>query len=247
MGHPVLHDRWLDTSGGLGYHWRAWRYRQRLWWPFVAQMGDWLRDWRPPCETLVLIGPSAGYALNAGFLHTFERCVMLEPDPLARRLLRRRFPAIEWHCSDIDVFADDGLAALQQRFPAAAVLFCNVIGQALDADDAARWRDAQCAALKTHDWASWHDVFSSSTAPTRLPAPDDTEACADAAEVAARVWAGQGCRVADHGTFRWLPGERYALWHLAPDQWHVIGWVTHAAETPSVTLEPAIPALRASP
>lgn len=230
MGQPVLRDRWSDASGGLGYHWRAWRYRLRLWQPFIAQIGEWQRDWRPPCDTLVLVGPSAGYALDARLLQSFARCVMLEPDPLARRLLRRRFRALDWHRDDIDVFADGGLATLRRRHPTAAILFCNVIGQALDAAETARWRDIQCAALHAHHWASWHDVFSSSAAPTRLPSTDDATTAVDAAVVAARAWARQGCEVVDHGTFGWLPGARHALWHLAPDQWHVIGWVTHAAE-----------------
>ena len=230
MKLAALRNRWFDVSGGLGYHARAWRYRRRMWRPFIAQVGEWLRGWRPPCDTLVLVGPSAGYALDARFLQAVSRCVMIEPDPVARWLLRRRFSAVNWHCDDIDVFVHGGLDALPRRFPAAAILFCNVVGQALDAMDTARWRDTQCAALRAHHWASWHDVFSSSAPPTRLPAPDDTARPHDAEVVAARAWAGQGCHVADHGTFGWQPRARYALWQITPNQWHVIGWVDHAPE-----------------
>lgn len=230
MTDAALRNRWFDASGGLAYHARAWRYRERLWRPFTAQVGEWLRDWRPPCDTLVLVGPSAGYALDAGFVHSFTHCVMIEPDPLARWLLRRRFPGVDWHEDPIDVFANGGPTMLQRRFPAAAILFCNVVGQAMDATDTTRWCRSQSSALRAHHWASWHDVFSSSAPPSHLPAPEDTALAQDAEIAAARAWTGQGCRVADHGTFGWLPEARYALWQLAPGQWHVIGWVTHAAE-----------------
>ena len=231
MREPVLRNRWLDASGGLGYHMRAWRYRKRLWAPFIEQVGAWLREWRPPSDTLVLVGPSAGYALDTEFLQRFSRCVMLEPDPLARWLLRRRFASLDWQHAAFDVFADGGLDALQRHFPSAAIVFCNVIGQAMDAHETARWRPTQCAALRGHHWASWHDVFSSAAPPTRLPTEHDAALAPDAASaVAARAWRGQGCAVVDHGTFGWLPGARHALWHLAPAQWHVTGWVTHTPQ-----------------
>ena len=57
---------------------------------------------------------------------------------------------------------------------------------------------------------------------------DDIARGADAsAEVARRLWAGLRCAVVDHGTFGWLPETQHALWHLAPHQWHVVGWGVH--------------------
>ena len=101
-----LQDRWNDASGGLGYHWRAWRYRQHRWAPFHEAVAGWLEAWTPPARTLVLVGPSGGYALNARFLSRFEQHVVLEPDPLARLLLRRRFPGFAWRFERADVFHD---------------------------------------------------------------------------------------------------------------------------------------------
>ena len=222
---PPLASHWLDASGGLGYHWRALRYRQRLWAPFIRQVGAWLADWQPPCRDLVLVGPSAGYALSAAFLDRFARITALEPDRLARALLRRRFAHAPIRFGTIDAFAlPDGPAALAAHWPDAAILFCNVIGQRLDADTAPPWRQAQQAALAGHHWASWHDVFSAPQPPRHLPPGAHA---ADSAALARRLWAGIGCEVVDHGTLGWQAEPAYALWHLAPAQWQLIEWVSH--------------------
>ncbi|MGL4407279.1 MAG: hypothetical protein ACRCTU_02685, partial [Zoogloea sp.] len=64
---PRLPRLWLSTSGGLVYHLRAWRAR-RQWAAFHAQVAAWLAAWMPERHRLVLVGPSAGYALPLGFL-----------------------------------------------------------------------------------------------------------------------------------------------------------------------------------
>jgi hypothetical protein len=229
----ALPDRWNDASGGLGYHWRAWRYRRRLWSGFHAQVARWLEAWPTRARTLVLVGPSAGYALRPAFLQRFERLIAIEPDPLARMLLRHRFRDFGWQFMREDVFADEAaLAGVSARYPDAAVLFCNVIGQVLDADGLARWRSAQAAWFEAHDWASWHDVFSSGQRPRALPgAVEAPLGPAASAEVARRLWAGIGCQVEDHGSFGQWPGADHVLWQLTPTQWHVVGWVAHVATT----------------
>ncbi len=84
---PILH-----ASGGLLYHLRAWRWRRTLWAPFLAQVRRWQTDWRPDARHLVLIGPSGGYAQTRQFLERFPEITALEPDPVARYILARRFP-----------------------------------------------------------------------------------------------------------------------------------------------------------
>lgn len=224
---PQLKSHWTDASGGLGYHWRAWRLGDRLWAPFLLQVGAWLDAWQPPSRELVLVGPSAGYALTSRFLARFSSITVLEPDRLARALLRRRFPDVPLRFAWLDVFSlPDGPAALAEQWPNAAVLFCNVIGQRLDADTAPPWRLAQHTALARHHWASWHDVFSAPQAPRCLPeAPTGPDT--DSAEVARQLWAGIGCEVIDHGTLGWLTDADFALWHLAQTQWQLIEWVRH--------------------
>ncbi len=224
-----LRDRWNDASGGLGYHWRAWRYQSRSWSSFHQAVGTWLDVWKPDARTLVLVGPSGGYALNARFLSRFERLVALEPDPLARWLLRHRFRDLPWHFQRDDVFHDpQALSRLAEQWPDAAFLFCNVIGQVFPADALGRWLNTHTTWFDAHPWASWHDVFSSSVAPARLP--DEHEAAMGPTAgvgIARALWAGMRCEVEDHGTFGWHPPAKFALWPLTPRQWHVIGWVEH--------------------
>ena len=105
---PVLRTHFADASGGLGYHLRALRFRHSLWAPYIATVQRWLHDWRPPTDTLVVVGPSAGYALDAAFLARFRSVRALEPDPLARTLLRRRFAQIAWHFDRLDYLHDGG-------------------------------------------------------------------------------------------------------------------------------------------
>ncbi|QID16916.1 hypothetical protein G3580_04240 [Nitrogeniibacter mangrovi] len=233
----ALRDRWHDASGGLAYHWRAWRHGRRHWRAFHARVAEWLDGWRPGTGTLVLIGPSAGYALNAHFLHRFATHIALEPDPLARALLRYRFRGIRWHFEREDVFADPtALDRLAARHPDAAFLFCNVVGQVFDAEGLASWQARHAAWFDAHAWASWHDVFSSDRAPHALPSAEERALPASqSAAVARRLWAGQRCRVEDHGSFGWRPGATHALWPLTPRQWHVIGWVSHRPDDPPLS------------
>lgn len=232
--HAALADRWNDASGGLGYHWRAWRYRQRLWRGFHDQVGRWLARWQPAARTLILVGPSAGYAVPAAFLARFERHLAIEPDPLARWLLRRRFHPLRWQFLGDDVFGDaQALERLSAEWPNAALVFCNVIGQVMDADALVQWHSAQVSWFATHEWASWHDVFSSDRAPRTLPSAEDIALGPDqSAGVAQRLWRDLPCQVEDHGSFALWPRTEHVLWQLTPGQWHVIGWACHPERTP---------------
>ena len=60
----MLSDHWLSPSGGLVYHLRALRHRHG-WQPYADRLAGWLQAWSPPCRSLVLIGPSAGWTLPA--------------------------------------------------------------------------------------------------------------------------------------------------------------------------------------
>jgi hypothetical protein len=232
-----LTNRWNDASGGLGYHWRAWRYRDRLWHGFHAQVARWLDRWQPAARTLILIGPSGGYALPAAFLARFDTHLAIEPDPLARWLLRRRFRPLRWQFIRDDVFGDtQALERLSSTWPDAAFLFCNVIGQVMDADMLAHWRASHAPWLGAHAWASWHDVFSSDRAPRALPSAEDAALGPEcAADVAGRLWRDMPCRVEDHGSFALWPQTEHVLWQLTPHQWHVIGWASHHPGKPAPT------------
>src|SRR5882724_8736674 len=77
----------FKPSGGLVYHWRALRYRAVLWSQFRAGIAEWLARRLPLGDELLLVGPSAGHCLPLSQLARFRRLLVLEPDPLARRLL----------------------------------------------------------------------------------------------------------------------------------------------------------------
>lgn len=219
-----------DPSGGLGYHLRAWRWRHTLWTPFLARTQSWLRAWRPPAEELVVVGPSAGYTLDADFLARFRRIHALEPDPLARWLLRRRWPKIDWRFGCLDALATaDGPAALAAEYPRAAILFANVLGQAVDPGLLPAWRAALGEALGERYWASYHDVLSAAWPPRPV---DDLQLShlTDAAALARALYRA-AIEVIDHDTFGLAPHKRQlACWQIAPARWQVVEWGQHAPD-----------------
>lgn len=231
-------EQLLDPSGGLGYHWRALRYRHTLWRPFAAQVAHWLADWQPPQRELVLIGPSAGYTLNAEFLGRFRQIAVLEPDPLARWLLRKRFPSAPFSFDTLDCFAGlHGPLALRQQFPHAAFLFCNVIGQQLAGLDA-RWPASLQQALRDSSWASYHDVMASERAPrqTQMRPMKNGETLE---EVLSGFWSGgEVLEIFDHGSFAALPAQAHAIWSITPQQHHLVAWTSISVDGSSTSMLP---------
>lgn len=220
------------ASGGLVYHWRALRYRRHLWQPFVAQVARWLAGWQPAQEELVIVGPSAGYTLDASFLARFARVTILEPDPIAKSRLRRRFAGIPFEEGRVDCFSGmDGPRALSQAYPRAAILFANSIGQQLERLGP-RWPAALQAALQGHSWASYHDVIATAQAP-RQNVVAVHESGASLEEVLAGFWPGGELALHDHGSFGVLPAQAYAIWSITPQQHHLVGWSSITVVGPS--------------
>jgi len=222
---PPLADHLLAPSGGLVYHLRALRHRRGLWAPFQRVVASWLAGWQPGRRELVIVGPSAGYALPAGFLRRFERVTALEPDPLARCLLARRPDAGRLGFSRLDCLAaPDGLAHLAAAHPEAAILFSNVLGQlAAPTED---WRRLIANHLASHAWASYHDVVST----TAHPKPGSEDAITPQDQrletTLAHFWPGGTIELTDHETFR-LGGERphrYTVWQITRQRWHLVEW-----------------------
>lgn len=224
----------FQPSGGLVYHYRAWRGAGELWRPFHQQVRRWLADWRPDARHLVLVGPSAGYALEAAFLARFARITVLEPDPLARWLLGRRFPQQEFAFAAAgDWVRPGGFDALARQFDDGAFLFCNLLGQALEGEpagfDRSAWLAQLSPALAGRDWASWHDLASTGRPPQRpdplaLPAAEPLEA------LLGRFWQGGELEIEDHGCAGLAPHlpRQYALWTLRPGRIHVVEWLASA-------------------
>ena len=169
----------MTPSGGLVYHLRALRYGQSLWAPFRANLASWLAATDlGSADELLLVGPSAGHCLPLAWLEQFRRLTLLEPDPLARRLLSLRLSLPRLESEPRDVLLGPllsgraGLDAVLEQRPRAAVLFCNVLGQlhfALSDEEHQRFQ-AEFArrivpALEGRAWASFHDRWSFDLAP----------------------------------------------------------------------------------
>lgn len=222
---------WLHPSGGLVYHLHAWRYGTTLWPAFHAHVHDWLAGWQPDANHLVLVGPSGGYALDAGFLGRFERITVLEPDGLARHLLSRRFPRSAFRFdTSFNLSRPDGFQRLAQRYPDAAFLFCNLLGQCLVGQasnfDRRAWLSDLAPALKGRSWASWHDLASSHREPDSR-ASFQLQRAEPLEGVLGRFWRGGELTIHDHectGIASDAP-RRYALWELRPGQYHVVEWL----------------------
>lgn len=220
----------LDASGGLVYHARALRWRRSLWQPFGGIVAGWLQAWQPTCEELVIIGPSAGYTLDAAFLAGFRRIVILEPDPLARALFRRRFPGLTVASERLDCLAGThGPAMLRACFPQAAYLFANLLGQFVTGLDP-QWPQALLTTMQGARWASYHDVVACTESPA-CHGPRRARVGEDLESLLAAFWpaADDGPRLLelhDHGSFEHLPASEHAVWSLTPRQHHLIGWTS---------------------
>lgn len=223
----------LHPSGGLVYHLRAWRYGERLWPAFHAQVHQWLAAWQPAPDHLVLVGPSGGYALDAGFLDRFARVTALEPDQLARIILARRFPRRPFRFdADPGLSLSEGFSRLARRYPDAAFLFCNLFGQQLVGQSAGfqrqSWLAGLAPALAGRHWASWHDLASTRRRPDgretlRLEGEEPLE------DVLGYFWRGGELAIHDHECSG-LPADaprEYATWELRPGQYHLVEWLAN--------------------
>lgn len=232
----------FSPTGGLVYHLRARRHRERRWLPFRRAVADWLAGVLPPGDELILVGPSAGHCLPLEHLAQFERVMLLEPDGLARFLLRRRL-----RVADVTHRAEDllvaplvrgapGLDELLQARPRAAILFCNVLGQlqfGVSEAEHTAWRAAFqrriLPELVGRPWASFHDRWSLDRAVTEPPLPVEVtfERAPSDDELGRALFgaAGPPVQVLDHGTAGLFPEagpHRYFTWPLTLEALHVV-------------------------
>ena len=235
----------FSESGGLVYHARAWRLGGTLWLPFRQAVSEWLAQQLPPAEELVLVGPSAGHCLPLDLLAQYRRVLVLEPELLARWLLRRRLlarsPALRFESEARDQLLRpllEGLPGLEQaleRRPRAAVLFCNVLGQLhfglqeeQQAALVAAFRARIWPQLAGRPWASFHDRWSLDwSAEQALPGPARFPRRPSDSELGHHWFGaeGQPVEVLDHGTSQLFPAElprRYFGWRIKPGAVHIV-------------------------
>jgi hypothetical protein len=161
----------MNPSGGLQWHFRAWRSRT-LWSPTCVQLTDWLAQLQPKSKQLILLGPSAGWMLPSAWLQRFDYIHAIDLDPLAPRLFARRHGAalkaggVRWQYQSADALTE--LPRLLQAYPHACVFFDNVLGQLRfhvpKGQDPQQFAAHHLTQIKRHlqgrEWGSVHDLLS---------------------------------------------------------------------------------------
>ncbi len=230
----------VGQTGGLGWHLKAWRYRQRLWAGYLRQTKDFLEDWSNQSlepagvKRLIVVGASAGWSLPAGWLRSFDELVLIDPDPLAPWLFKRNHPKPagqhrEWIRKDFRQVLPGLLASPKPT----AVLFNNLLGQLRLTSKDLEATEAQLGDLKTQlagvHWASFHDRLSGDwdqaqqSAGTMVAEGFVDNACLTKTYAKGGEWL-------DHLTANVLPqtSRRWIYpWRITPDRLHVVeaSWV----------------------
>jgi hypothetical protein len=252
----LANSTWFSPAGGALYHARALWGSRRAWRPFRAALAEWLVTWQTPSSSLLLVGPSAGYCLTDALFTRFRDIAVLEPDPAARFLLRRRLRRLgvaETSFSSEDLLLGgtgdpSGLARALEREPERAVLFCNVLGQvrfllpeAAFESWVERFRERVVPVLATRAFASFHDRLSGSVRPDFgsgmefLHAPSDPELLerfygqSDRKPAVARAKPEKPLELLDHFTGALWPAplrRHYFEWEPRRGQFHLIEGVS---------------------
>jgi hypothetical protein len=170
----------MNLTGGVAWHWLAWRSQAR--WVNTAQaIEHWLLNQAQVFKasgvagqpSLLLIGASAGWMMSTQWLQQFARVDTFDIDPLAAPLFKWRYGAalkaqgVELHCHTHNALQD--LPALLNAHPKACVFFDNVLGQLRFQRPSAAWQQVEAdiqkiqKQLKGREWGSVHDRMSGPT------------------------------------------------------------------------------------
>jgi hypothetical protein len=234
---------WLNPAGGLRFHARALFGAQR-WAPFQAALAGWLATFQPRVTRAVLVGPSAGYSFPDAFLQRFSGLTVLEPDPIAGRLLLRRLRRLG--VSELRVESRDlliaplldgspGLCELLEADPEQALVFGNLLGQArfLCPEPAfdqfkSAFRRRLVPLLDSRAWLSFHDRLSGPLAPS-FSAPFLASQRLDDAAVLRELYpergAGSPLTLFDHHSDGFFPESlphAYFSWQIDATRHHLI-------------------------
>ncbi len=167
----------MNLTGGISWHWLAWRSQAR-WAPTAQAIEQWLLQSAqalPTNEsrekpTLLLIGASAGWMMSCQWLSKFARVDTFDIDPLAAFLFKLRHGAalkaqgVVLNCHTQDALQN--LDALLAAHPKALVFFDNVLGQMRFQHAATDWQLVEKklkqfqVRLKGREWGSIHDRMS---------------------------------------------------------------------------------------
>lgn len=171
---------WWNKSGGIGYHYLAWRFRSSMWYDYLATISRFLdtfyQDSSEQPNHLLLIGPSGGYTLPTLWLRRFQHIQAIDPDPFAPSLFARSHGSLNISWDNKNYFLDnqgrwhlDQLFQLKEQYPHHLWFFANLIGQlpflikSPCLEDEPQWRKWQADwhfLLYDLQWISIHDIFS---------------------------------------------------------------------------------------
>lgn len=170
----------MNLTGGVAWHWLAWRSQAR--WASTSQaIEHWLLNQAQVFKasgvaghpSLLLIGASAGWMMSSQWLQQFARVDTFDIDPLAAPLFKWRHGAalksqgVELHCHTHNALQD--LPTLLNAHPKACVFFDNVLGQLRFQKSASAWQQVEAdiqkiqKQLKGREWGSVHDRMSGPT------------------------------------------------------------------------------------
>ncbi len=242
----------FNVAGGLPYHALARRYHSMLWSDYARQVEQALVQWAPPGDELVVVGPSGGWLLPNRLLKRYVHVTAIEPDPMARWLLRRRFPQVVWSFDVHDYFTPygdrpwrEGLHHLAQQYPSQPIYFAEFLGQFIGLYPDAVAREEAGVVVATSAYSAWKEefqqvfrhrpVFSSHDRLVAREAPHtavvDLSDELPAADLALRLWQ-PAVAAADPLSGQLFPGRprQVAIWQRQPGYWHAMELVSNWPE-----------------
>jgi hypothetical protein len=230
-----------NPSGGLRWHWRAWR-RQAQWHETSRQIEDWLlAQTSMPTDTLVLIGASAGWMMSPRWLQRFAQIHTFDIDPWSEPLFRWRHGRhLKAHGVALYSHREDALASLPllvQQHPQAMFWFDNLLGQLClfhpgQSEPVERAIRQLRQTLAPVAWGSLHDRLSGPVQACSQILPPPAGAQASTSEDGLQDWLKTIHAISpwgDHLTAdvfpQGTPLQRIA-WPFRQDHWHCleIGW-----------------------
>ena len=170
----------MNLTGGVAWHWLAWRSQAR--WASTSQaIEHWLLNQAQVFKasgvagqpSLLLIGASAGWMMSSQWLQQSARGDTFDLEPLAAPLFKWRHRAalksqgVELPCHTHNALQD--LQTLLNAHPKACVFFDNVLGQLRFQKSASAWQQVEAdiqkiqKQLKGREWGSVHDRMSGPT------------------------------------------------------------------------------------
>ena len=235
----------MIPSGGILWHWRAWR-SQQLWRRTAKQIEDWLLKQPTKAKEIVIIGASAGWMLPSSWLQKFQLITTYDIDPIAGHLFKLRHGSmIQKSHSSLVCHNADGLSNLNQLLSMhknACFWFDNVLGQLRfhikdnsELDAVSQRINSLKLSMNGREWGSIHDLYSGRVIKQpELHIPNSESALLDDASGTPKPFKNlislnpQGPWL-DHLCQEVFKNEQlvhYFAWPYQKDYWHVLqaGW-----------------------